>query len=862
MKIGLLLTIYNCDKYVKDCLEPWFKLKEKYNVTIASNSGMFNEYKELGIPNRNEQTIKQLITYNIDFQIITNGNTLLNEEDSRNTCLNFLKKQDCDLIWYIDGDETYTVEQIESILDFINNNQNYDRYELNFKNLTIRDYLFMEYKHCRIVWAKRYGGISGYYFDNQYNYNDGTDISQTSYINIPKSVAYIKHYSWLSDDSRTKDKIIYQRYRYRYGGGKETNEDIRCSFRWDGHNDELEFNKLFYQNYGIDIPNLHEEVSKFSLDFDIDFSKRDNIFNITNINRSINTTFEIYNGHTDDLIYRDVLNLKPGVNYWMSAPYAKRFNESPNFYNFRVKVYEDYNLIHDEKIHLRLEKKKNNLVYYSLSGNKNYIKLIEFSINSLIENANYKDDILIICDEFTKDSLSINYENLKFMIVNDVDSNESAGNRLRIFEYSELNNYSNILYLDADILVSGSLLDIFEQSDIYVNKFVVSSENVNKKSELIINDNWAGNLLTDEEKIVYKDIPSINSGCFLFNNNKDNIELLKKIYDGYKNGERYICYEQPYFNYFLLKENKFIFSLQNFISHTSSIDMNKILHHYCSDPGNFDRKYLFMKRDMKILKNRKVESRNILFEQFDKNLKIVEIGVFKGEFSKFIFDKLDPSELHLIDLFEGDTFSADKDGDNIVNTNMNNEYNNLIEYFNGKNVYLHKGNSSEVMEKFEDNYFDIIYIDGDHSYEGSLADLEVSLRKVKTNGYISGHDYSKEKEPGVFNAVNFFCQKYKLNIEYLTNDGCPSYVIKITSDSFSYNYDSIENKLYIHSDNYIEDSKVSIYDDETLLFSIIATFKNSTLWFLPYHNLSILTEFKVEIRDKNDNLLDTKKITF
>ena len=860
MKIGLLLTIYNCDKYVKDCLDPWFKLKDKYNIVIASNSGMFNEYKELGIPNRNEKTLKQLITYNIDFQIITNGNGLLNEEDSRNTCLNFLNSQDCDLIWYIDGDETYTEEQIESIIDFINNNKNYDRYELNFKNLTIREHLFMEYKHCRIIWAKRYGGISRFYFDNQYNYNDGTDISQTSYINIPKNTAYIKHYSWLSDDSRTKDKIIYQRYRYRYGSGKETNEEIRCSFRWNDDNDELEFNKVFYSNYGMDIPILHEEISTFSLEFDVNFSRKESVFYINNVNRNIESTFEIYNSDTNSLIYRTVLNLSQGVNYFMAPSQVVRFDDDPNLYSFRVKAYEDSKLIHDEKIHLKLKSDKSNLVYYSVSGNKEYVKLVDLSINSLISNTNYTDDILIICDEFTKNSININYENLKFMIINDVDSNRSSGNKLRIFEYTEISNYNNILYLDSDILISNDISNIFKESELIKDKFIVSSENVNKKLELIINDNWAGHLLTDDEKILYSDIPSINCGSFLFNNNKSNIDILKAIYESYKNGDRYECYEQPYFNYFLLKENKFEFNLQKFISHSSKIDKSKLLHHYCSDPGNFGRKHVFMTRDINILKNLKIENRNILFEKFNKNLKIVEIGVFKGDFSKFIFDKLEPIEFHLIDLFDGNTFSGDKDGNNITYTNMSDEYDKLTTYFKEKNVHLHKGNSSEVMEKFKDEYFDIVYIDGDHSYDGSLADLEVSLRKVKKNGYISGHDYSKEKEPGVFDAVNFFCDKYNLNIEYLTNDGCPTYVIKLSSESFTYVYNKIENRLFVGCSNYLENSKVSIFDNDVLLYSTIVTFDNNTLWFSSYYKLSDLLEFKVEIRDKNDNILDIRVI--
>ncbi len=42
---------------------------------------------------------------------------------------------------------------------------------------------------------------------------------------------------------------------------------------------------------------------------------------------------------------------------------------------------------------------------------------------------------------------------------------------------------------------------------------------------------------------------------------------------------------------------------------------------------------------------------------------------------------------------------------------------------------------------FKDNYFDWIYVDGDHSYEFVKKDLELFFPKVKSGGYITGDDY-------------------------------------------------------------------------------------------------------------------------
>ena len=61
MKIGVLLTAYNCEDYIDDCLEPWLKLRDEYNFVIACNSGMFKDYLELDILEKNEGTLNKLI---------------------------------------------------------------------------------------------------------------------------------------------------------------------------------------------------------------------------------------------------------------------------------------------------------------------------------------------------------------------------------------------------------------------------------------------------------------------------------------------------------------------------------------------------------------------------------------------------------------------------------------------------------------------------------------------------------------------------------------------------------------------------------------------------------------------------------
>mgnify|MGYP005820154989 CR=1 FL=1 len=57
---------------------------------------------------------------------------------------------------------------------------------------------------------------------------------------------------------------------------------------------------------------------------------------------------------------------------------------------------------------------------------------------------------------------------------------------------------------------------------------------------------------------------------------------------------------------------------------------------------------------------------------------------------------------------------------------------------------------------FPDLYFDFVYIDALHTYEGCRTDIKAWLPKVKKEGIIGGHDYLSHRVPhkGVTTAVD------------------------------------------------------------------------------------------------------------
>ena len=173
------------------------------------------------------------------------------------------------------------------------------------------------------------------------------------------------------------------------------------------------------------------------------------------------------------------------------------------------------------------------------------------------------------------------------------------------------------------------------------------------------------------------------------------------------------------------------------------------------------------------------ETRNDMILEFPKKCVFAELGVFEGNFSDVIIDSINPSELFLVDIWNGSMTSGDKDGKDIkLIRNMYDVYQGLVEKHKNNNfVKIIRSNTHEFLSNMHDEYFDVIYVDASHSYRDVLIDMELSYQKIKNGGIISGHDYIPNYD--VTHAVNDFCKKYNQEVIGITSDGCPSFMIKV-----------------------------------------------------------------------------------
>ena len=167
---------------------------------------------------------------------------------------------------------------------------------------------------------------------------------------------------------------------------------------------------------------------------------------------------------------------------------------------------------------------------------------------------------------------------------------------------------------------------------------------------------------------------------------------------------------------------------------------------------------------------------------------IAEVGVLRGEFSKELIEILNPSKIYMIDRFEGNCYSGDRDGNNGAVYDLNVAYSNLAEYAKSNPaVTLLKGDSSTLLGTLEPDSLDMVYLDGDHEYPGCKKDVIESYRLLKAGGWLMGHDYATNPAKalsnsvfGVKKAIDEFCQDYDQTIHAFGNDGMISFAIKIS----------------------------------------------------------------------------------
>jgi len=149
--------------------------------------------------------------------------------------------------------------------------------------------------------------------------------------------------------------------------------------------------------------------------------------------------------------------------------------------------------------------------------------------------------------------------------------------------------------------------------------------------------------------------------------------------------------------------------------------------------------------------------------KFDFPVLIAEVGVERGKNALDMLENMSISQIFLVDDYLpytdylGGFCPAD------IQEMVFKDMLERVKSFSDKVTVVNES-SLEVVSKFADNYFDFVYIDGNHNYESVKRDMAAWLPKVKVGGVLGGHDFDGRgvTREDVTMAVKDFCKENDL----------------------------------------------------------------------------------------------------
>lgn len=146
------------------------------------------------------------------------------------------------------------------------------------------------------------------------------------------------------------------------------------------------------------------------------------------------------------------------------------------------------------------------------------------------------------------------------------------------------------------------------------------------------------------------------------------------------------------------------------------------------------------------------------------NMTVAEIGVRSGENAKSLLRYLDIRRLYLVDHYP-EYIEGPRHFTQAAQLAYWTDMFEAMKPFQQKVTLIHQP-SKVAAGLFDDQVFDMVYIDADHRQESVWQDINLWWPKVKRDRYLCGHDYHNDW-PGVKQAVVKFATDHRLELKLL-----------------------------------------------------------------------------------------------
>ena len=159
-----------------------------------------------------------------------------------------------------------------------------------------------------------------------------------------------------------------------------------------------------------------------------------------------------------------------------------------------------------------------------------------------------------------------------------------------------------------------------------------------------------------------------------------------------------------------------------------------------------------------------------------------ELGVCRGHNAAHLFLCTKPEKLYLVDTWEFNPDTFIHHTPDLYYNDWQDDVKDMFKEFLGDRVFTVKKTSVEFLSDLPDKYLDWVYIDSSHDFDTTKKEIELSLKKVKTGGIISGHDFcvmEKVWKTSIIRVVINEIQNGKLKMEAITNEYFPSFCCRV-----------------------------------------------------------------------------------